>query len=308
MNIFKALVMREILDGKNGYIRVPLILAGITIALLILALIGFGNVDISGMDDGIHNLGDGLTRLQAEKPEIIGFAIAAMYWMTELLVWIALPFVVFFSLLGTLYEERRDRSIMFWKSMPTADWQEVLAKLFVPLIVAPLIFLVVTIAAQLLIAIILSVVVLFQSGPVSELWPVGIMFKSWLALPAHYFLSTLWMLPIFAWLLLVSSFASRMPFLWALLPPFLLVAVEGIFLKTWIVGKWLVLHLGAWREALEDRIVGQVRDPADLLDLIVGEALTESAAITFTSVNMWAGLIIAGGFVFAAIEMRKRAI
>ncbi|MEX0298389.1 MAG: hypothetical protein AB3N28_04920, partial [Kordiimonas sp.] len=146
MNILKALVKRELLDGKNGYLRVPAILAGITVVLLVLSALGFGNmIEFHGMQhEGIENLRDAVEKLHEKEPENAPAAIAVGYWGMSALAWMAFPFVVFFSLLGALYEERRDKSILFWKSMPVADWQEVAVKLFVPVIVAPLVFLAVS--------------------------------------------------------------------------------------------------------------------------------------------------------------------
>jgi len=309
MNIFKALVMREILDGKSFYIRTPAILASLTVVLLVLSTLILGEIHLDTVNGNeVKNIGEGMALLQQKEPEEVSSAVTLMYWGITMLTWFAFPFVIFFSLLGTLYEERRDRSIMFWKSMPVADWQEVLAKLFVPLIVAPLIFLGVTIATQLVISIFMGIVVLFQGGPALEMFPLGLMFTSWVILLGHYLMGMLWGLPLLAWLLLVSAFANRVPFLWAVLPPFVLVAIEGIFLKSYSVAKWIGIHMGGWREALENRIVQNIDGPRDVFNLVINAGLTESAAITFSSLNMWVGIVIAAGFTYAAIEMRKRAI
>ncbi|PCI61234.1 MAG: hypothetical protein COB37_08570 [Kordiimonadales bacterium] len=311
MNIYKALVKREILEGKNGFIRVPLILSAIALAFLIFSAIGFGNVIyIDGMErEGIENVGDAVSILQEKEPEGLPLAVTMMYWFTTSLPWVALPFVIFFSLLGSLYEERRDRSILFWKSMPIADWQEVLIKLFVPIFIAPLIFLGVIIAAQLAVAIFMTIVVLFQGGPALEMLPLGYMITTWFAFLGHYLLGMLWMLPFLAWLLLVSAFSGRMPFLWAILPPGILVAIEGIFFKSASIAKWISIHLGGWRIMLEDKL-GQVNPdtPREVFDIIVSGSLAASLSVTFSSIYFWTGLVIAAAFVYAAIEMRKRAI
>jgi len=312
MKIFKALVMREILDGKNGYIRVPVILAGITIALLVLSSLGFGNVmHFDGMEkEGIENLGDAMALVVEKKGADMPAAITIGYWGMTMLPWVAFPFVVFFSLLGSLYEERRDRSILFWKSMPTADWQEVLAKLFVPIVVAPLIFLAVVIAAQLLIAIFMSLIVLVQGGPMLEMWPLGLMIQSWFAAISMYYIHALWVLPLLAWVALVSAYANRMPFLWAILAPAILVAIEGIFFDTTRIARWIAIHLGGWMDIAFHNFGDHHRidGPRDVLAALLGGPQLHAIGYTLSSLHFWAGLIIAGGFVYAAIEMRKRAI
>jgi ABC-2 type transport system permease protein len=316
MNIFKALVMREILDGKNGYLRVPVILAGLTIILLVLSSLGFGNVIyFDGMEqkDVSHlGLGDALSHLSEKDPAEASAAVALGYWAMTALPWVAFPFVVFFSLLGTLYEERRDRSILFWKSMPTADWQEVAAKLFVPIIVAPVIYLVVTIVAQIVVALFLSVVMLFQGGSLLVLWPLGWMIEMWVVSLANYYIWALWALPLLAWIALVSSYASRMPFLWAILAPAILIAVERIFFDTHRIGSWIGMRLGGWVDgAMEEYGQSLPRDmdgPRDVLQAIIGTPFFDTLIYSFASLHFWSGVVIAGGFVYATIEMRKRAI
>ncbi len=309
MKTFAALIKREVLDGKNGYILVPLILTGITLALVVLSSLGVGNIlHFDGMaENGITNLADALNQTVQQEPGEMAAGVTLLYWTTGL-SWIALPFVIFFSLLGTLYEERRDRSILFWKAMPVADWQEVLAKLFTPLVLAPLMFLAVAIAAQLFTALFLSLIMIFQGGPVLELWPLGLMISSWFAFMAHYLLWALWALPVLAWLLFVSSFAGRMPFLWAILTPVVLVVVEGMFLKSSIVGNWLGTHLGGWQDHATTRLDHDIDGPRDILNIVIGDIQWDSLTYSIASAQFWLGIIIAAGFIFGAIEMRKRAI
>lgn len=312
MNTFTALIKREILDGKNGYIRVPAILAALSVFLVVVSTIGFGaTIEFDGVFDNhdrIKNFGEALElAAESEKGETeLPAAVALSYWVMGGISWVALPFVVFFSLLSALYEERRDRSILFWKSMPVADWQEVLAKLITPVLVAPLVFLGVAIAAQLLVAFFLSFVVLFQGGPVLELWPLATMMSTWAMFVVHYAMSTLWMLPLLAWVLFVSSYASRLPFMWAVLPPAVVFAVEGILFETTNVLRWFAIHLGGWQVQYGNHDV-DIDGPSDFLALVFGETW-EAFTHSLTSGQFWVGLIIAGGFVFGAIEMRKRAV
>lgn len=315
MNIWKALMKREILDGKNGYLRVPVILAGITVALLFLSALGFGSmIEFHGMEaeamerEGIEDLGDAISKLYEKEPVNAPAGIAVGYWGMSALAWMAFPFVVFFSLLGSLYEERRDKSILFWKSMPVADWQEVTVKLFVPVVVAPLVFLAVTIAAQIVIAFFLSIIVLVEGGPVLGMWPLGYMAASWFAGISMYLIYAMWALPVFAWILLVSAFANRMPFMWAILLPAVVIAMENLFLDTNVIGSWVGMHAGGW---MEYAFVGQhqeIHGPRDLLLALLGGPQIEALKFSLTSLHYWAGLLVAGGLVYAAIEKRKRAI
>jgi len=310
MKILKALVKREILDGKNGYLRVPVILAGITVTLLFLSALGVGELaNFHGMEArGIENLGDAINKLHAKEPHEAPAAIAVGYWGMSTLAWMAFPFVVFFSLLGALYEERRDKSILFWKSMPIADWQEVLVKLFVPVIVAPLIFLAVTIVTQIVIAVFLSLVVLVHGGPFLVMWPLGFMVASWFAAISMYLIYVMWALPVFAWILLVSAFANRIPFLWAILLPGVVVAIEVLFFNTNVVGSWIGMHVGGWIThafAMQHTVI---EGPRDLLMALLGGPQLIALKYSLTSLHFWAGIIVAGGIVYATIEKRKHAL
>lgn len=310
MNIFAALVKREILDGKNGYLRVPVILAGVVVVLFVLSAMGFGNmVYFDGMEkEGIESLSDALTHIEEKEPENRPAAVTMGYWAMTSLPLIAFPFVVFFSLLGSLYEERRDRSILFWKSMPVADWQEVAVKLFVPVFIAPFIFLAVIMAAQLVVAFLLSIIVLFQGGPVTVLWPLGFMMGSWFASISMYLIHAFWVIPAFAWVLLVSSYANRMPFLWAILVPVVVIVMEEIFLDTHVIGSWIGVHLGGWLEGAFANEVHSFRNPDEVLRYLIGGPQLEALTYSLTSLHFWAGLVVAGGLTFATIEKRKRAI
>ncbi len=310
MRTFSALVKREALDGKNGYFYVPLILTGITLALVILSTLGLGNTFYLGNmeNEGIHSLADAMNMAAEEDPQEMPAGMTLLYWMTTGLSWIAFPFVIFFSLLGALYEERRDRSILFWKSMPVSDWQEVLAKFFTPLIIAPLAFLGIVIAAQITIALYFSVLMLVQGGPAAALWPLGLMISSWFSFLVHYLLWMLWALPLLAWLLFVSSFAARMPFLWAILVPVVLVVVEGMFFNSNQIGSWIGLHMGAWQDGAYMSANYDIDGPRDILKVVMGGIQWQGLTYTLANLHFWFGLLVTGGFIAGAIHMRKRAV
>lgn len=311
MNVFLTLMKREVLENQNGYIRVPLILAGITVVLVLLAMMGVGELNfVENIDrHRVENFGQALELAHQEKGVQLPSAIAVGYWALSIITWMAFPFVIFFSLLGSLYEERRDRSILFWKSMPIDDWQEVLAKLLSPVFIAPATFLVVTIAAQLVIAVILSLVSLFQGGPVLELWPLGLMIIGWFSAISHYLVLALWALPLFGWLLFVSSFANRMPFLWAILTPVVLIVIEGMFFETSELARWIGIHLGGWQDFAFNGF-GRNMDldgPRELFQLLTSGWQLDALGYTLTSLSFWFGIVVATGFFIGATEMRKRA-
>lgn len=312
MNIFPALIKREFLDGQNGYIRVPLVLAALSIFLVIVSTIGFGaTIEFDGVfdDHEIQNLGQALEQAAGSRrgETELPAAVTLSYWVMGGISWVALPFVVFFTLLGSLYEERRDRSILFWKSMPVDDWQEVLVKFITPVFLAPVIFLAIAIASQLIVALFLSIVVLFQGGPILELWPLGSMIGSWFYFGTLYFTQTLWVLPVMAWVLFVSAYASRLPIMWALMPPAIIIAVEGILFETTTFLRWIGIQLGGWQTFAYDHIHANIDGPADFLALIFGGIQMDAITYSLGSTQFWIGLLITAAFLFGSIELRKRA-
>lgn len=311
---FAALVKREFIEHKNGYFWIPVILVGLMLAMLILSVLGFGNA--IRLDEiqvyGISNLGEGLEIAQmqaAEKGADLGPMVALFFWSLSGFASVALPFVVFFSLLGSLYEERRDRSVLFFKSMPVSDTYEVLAKLVASVCVAPIVLLAVVIVGQLIIALFLSVIVLFQGGPVSVLWPLDDMIIGWVSFVFGYSLFALWFIPLFAWLLLVSSFAPRMPFVFAVLPPVVIGIVEKVFFDTERFALMLASRGEGLGRAIEKNLNHpMINGPEDLYSGLSLEIIFNGFVNSLASGSFWMGLVVAAAMLWGAIELRKRSL
>src|SRR5204863_3140653 len=141
----------------------------------------------------------------------------------------ATTFVVgVFYCLDALHGERRDRSILFWKSLPVSDLTTVLSKASIPLVVLPLLTFTITVAMQLIMLLLSSAVLLGSGLNVATLWTQLSFVQMSLLLLYHLVtVHALWPAPIYAWLLLVSGWARRAAFLWAVLP---LLAI-GVFEK-----------------------------------------------------------------------------
>ncbi len=134
-------------------------------------------------------------------------------------------------LLGCLYTDRKDRSILFWKSMPVSEWQEVAAKLTVASLVVPAIYLAVSLLTQILETYIAMVLVWRMDGSATELVLSRVQF---IPLIIDQFSGMvvwiLWTLPVYAWFLLASAAAKRSPFLLAIAIPIGLVIAERLLL------------------------------------------------------------------------------
>ena len=159
------------------------------------------------------------------------FAIAAFAIMATGVV------VSFFFCLSALSNERRDRSILFWKSLPVSDTKTVLAKALVPFLVVPMIVLVTLIATHLVMLLIGTVVLTASGSGASTIWSSWPIAQFELTLLYIMVTGVLWYAPIYGWLLMISSWARRGTFLWAVLPWFGLFILEKLTFGTDYVGS-----------------------------------------------------------------------
>src|SRR5205823_9810456 len=123
-----------------------------------------------------------------------------------------------FYCLDALHGERRDRSILFWKSLPVSDLTTLLSKITVPMVVLPAIVFALVVCVQLIILLMTSVNLMFHGMSPATTWSYIPFFENWVVLVYGLIALSLWHAPIYGWLLLVSGWARRATFLWAVLP------------------------------------------------------------------------------------------
>ncbi|HEX8812617.1 MAG TPA: ABC transporter permease [Terracidiphilus sp.] len=202
---------------------------------------------------------------------------------------------IFYSL-DALYGERRDRSILLWKSLPVSDLTTVLSKFAIPLIILPLLSFAITVVTQFVMMLLSCTVLLGGGLSVGTLWARMSFFHMSLMLLYHILtVHGLWYAPIYGWLLLVSAWAPRTPFLWAFLPPFVIWGVEKIAFKT---SHFLAM--------LQYRLIGPQPSTAAAPD---GNLMDMLSAVTpvqfFSTPGLWIGLAIAAAFLAAAVRLRR---
>jgi ABC-2 type transport system permease protein len=211
-----------------------------------------------------------------------------------LIMGIALVVGIFYSL-DALYGERRDRSILFWKSLPVSDLTAVLSKASIPLVFIPLMSLVITIATQLIMLLLASAVLLGSGANIASLWTQNSLFHVSLVLFYHIVtVHGLWYAPIYGWLLLVSAASPRAPFVWAVLPPFVICGVEKIAFNTTYFLSLLKVRLMGPPDPEMTMPAGASMDPMQLIPHHF-----------FSQPGLWIGLAIAAVFLFAAVRMRR---
>ena len=287
MNRFNWLVRREVWETRAIWIA-----PAICLAVMVLS------AALGGMQLGFEN-GDMPTMDAAKAARLAMLIVVA----------ISMPFVVtmgftsFFYTLDSLYSDRRDRSVLFWKSLPISDAETVLSKLVVVSLVIPVVALAAAVLGQLLVG---GIIAAKFGGPIGaaiwsgRTWFVGLGAALWLTI-----VSILWFLPVTSWLLLVSAWAPRSPFLWAVAPPLAVALAERVALGTTVV--WHVMASRtfgifevAFKGAFDDTSAGPdttIRLSKIQFELMPGQFLGNP--------QVWLGVIIAAVLVFAAIWVRR---
>jgi ABC-2 type transport system permease protein len=268
-------VRRELWENRSIYIA-PLAVATV-------ALIGFSLSSIAG-------IWEKPLRLNPAQPQAPYDMAAGLMMLTGIVVSV-------FYCLDALHGERRDRSILFWKSLPVSDLTTVLAKASIPLVILPLLTFAITVAMQWLMLLLSSAVLLASGLSVATLWTkLSFLRMSWLLLYHILTAHALWPAPIYCWLLLVSGWPRRATFLWAALPLVAIAGVEQIAFHTW--------HFAA---LVGSRLIGAAPTVASTSpDMFPTHPMTHSVpALFLTSPSLWIGLAVAAAFLAAAVRLRR---
>ena len=323
MNTMKWLLRREYWENKGAFFWAPLV-----IALVMLAFIG-GTV---GYGLATHGLGDTVVNGHhmsksdmvnamplAAKAKIAG--IVANVWLAAAApLFAVLPVVVFFYCLAALYDDRRDRSILFWKSLPVSDQQTVLSKVLTAVCVAPVITIAIGSAVSLLMVFIGLTAVSFNGLHLFGLVLGNVDF--YLAplrllglLPVY----VLWAIPTVGWLLMVSAWARSKVFLWAVGVPILLVVLAkwaNFILVQYMNGgfdiKWFIQNVIA--RGLAGLVPGiwiplSNISPASLASnmehTVDAGSIFAASYATLLQPAVWVGAAVGVAMMFVAVRLRR---
>jgi ABC-2 type transport system permease protein len=273
-------VRRELWENRSIYIA-PLIVAAVVL---------FGSLMASFHLPNRRRLAMLLDPAQRRAAIELPYDIAAMIIMFTAFV------VGVFYCLDALYGERRERSILFWKSLPVSDLTTVLSKITVPLIILPLLIFGIIVATQFSMMLISSAA-LIPSGLAGTTWVNFNLFSQSLILLYSLIVIALWHAPIYGWALLVSGWARRATFLWAVLPLLAIAVLEKIaFDTTHFLSMLKYRFFGAGDTAFAFRPRhGMAID--SLLQLTPGRFLATP--------GLWIGLVFAAIFIALAVRQRR---
>jgi ABC-2 type transport system permease protein len=217
--------------------------------------------------------------------------------------------VAFFYSIDSLYADRRDRSVLFWKSMPLSDLETVLSKFSVAAVVIPLVALAGAVVAQLVIAAGGSARLAMQGLSAGIMWnPQALLGGATVAL-LWCVTAILWYSPIIGYLMLASAWAPKGPFLWAVLPPVAAWILERVVMRSEHVGDFITDRLfGLYRMLAPDRNVdARMEDPgvgaevAKLSDI----DLLGNLGQFYGSADLWLGVVVAALLLAAAMWVRR---
>lgn len=230
--------------------------------------------------------------------QILGRALTGVLMLTLGGI-VLLP--IFVYLLDCLYGERKDRSILFWKSLPVSDAETVLAKLGVAVVLVPLLVVLLATLAQPLVLAGFHL----RVGGVGDL-PVMPSLWGGLKVVPQYLLgwlyAVLWYSPVTALLLLASVLAKRAPMMYALLPPLAVFLVEGVFLQDVVGGRPVSRFILEWMLPWTRADWAWIPDEIGGMILGVG---SPDWLVLFTNPALWAGLAVAAGMVYIVIRLRR---
>ena len=274
-------VRRELWENRSIYLA-PLIVASVV-------LLGFAISTIG--------LAERRRAVLLLDPAQQGARIEMPYDMAAMMIMFTAFLVGVFYCLDALHGERRDRSILFWKSLPVSDLTTVLSKVAIPLVILPLLVLVIIFCTQLLMMLMTSVVLITHGmSPVST-WAHFNLFGQAVILLYSLTALSLWHAPVYGWLLLVSGCVRRATFLWAVLPLIVIQIFEKITLGTQYFGAML-----------KHRLLGFAPHAFDFHDhgRSTIDSLRQLTPGSYVSAQgFWLGLLVAVSFLAAAVRLRR---
>jgi ABC-2 type transport system permease protein len=274
MNRFAWAVRRELWESRWLYLA-PFAVA---VALAVGFAVGFP-FHVAGpmTDKTVADLYD----LVAGLMMVTGFLVGAIYCV------------------DALYSERHDRSVLFWKSLPVSDVLTIVTKLFIPMVLLPVLTWLLTVGVQLVMLLSIGITLAAKGLNPSVVWSSIRPLSTAFPLLYHLVgLHGLYAAPLYGWLILVSAWAPRAPFAWAVLPPLALVFLERVTLGTMHFAGVILSRLGAEPGQAPARTGGSMLDNMNWLpmsDFIVAPRL-------------WLGLAVAALFVYAAVRLRRLAL
>lgn len=329
MQTFVWLLKREYWEHRGGFFWAPLIAGAVVVVIALFSVaIAETTAARNGVNLGGMNLGTIAQNMTADQIAHFNAGLTAGLMGLSIPIMATLCFVVFFYLLGALYDDRRDRSALFWKSLPVSDLDTVLSKVAAAVLVAPIFSIAAVIALHLAILVLFSVYAGAHGvNPLPLLWNPAPLIALWIKLVLLIPINALWALPTVGWLLLCSAFVRSKPFLWAVVLP---VGLGVVFGFTHLLQQLSIPSAWYWKNIVS-RILfgivpggwfgiggngslraitggGDVNVALDKFDLVNAVLTWDRILAALGSVDLWIGVVAGAGLIAAAIYFRRRRV
>ena len=246
IQVLKAMIVREIQEHKVAFVYAPFFVS--FILCFVIASVYFGGTSIQTdqfnfsteyYDEEIRQAMQSVSSIS--RIDIVRTGLLVLGFPILLTV----GFGLLAYSLSTFADERKDRSLIFWRSLPVSDLTTVLSKVFVVTLIVPLMVLPYIILLQLVAM--TSASIFFATNDIvsfSWLWGSYII-TDWFRIIFSLWAQALWSLPLFLWLMLAGTFAAR-PIAGAIVPPVILIVLEGVIFKTNLVLEFIENRIGFW--------------------------------------------------------------
>ena len=294
-----SLLKRELWEHRSIYVT-PLAIA-VVMSLVSIA----GLVTVSAFDDQVRMAILGASNIVGDNERQA--AMTMVFLGTSWVFLLTLSILITFYSLDSLYAERKDKSILFWRSLPITDAETVVSKLLTAILVIPLITLAAIIITHLVNLVTSSVWVSIKGGDAGHLvWGSVALVDNWVAAFVIIFASVIWMSPFVGWFLLVSAWTKRSPLLIAFIPLAVIPLIELIFLRSSVFAESVFgrggvmplfrgMDLGAFFDEERMRVTDESVRLLAHLDLVK----------FITSPSVWAGVAVCGLLTAAAVYVRR---
>jgi ABC-2 type transport system permease protein len=277
-------VRRELWENRSIYIA-PLAAAALYMLGFLISLIAAPH---------------GVSALSTIDPSQQPAMLAQPYSHAGMLLMVTAFLVGIFYSVDALHGERRDRSILFWKSLPVSDLTTVLSKACIPLVVLPLVVFTIAVPLQVIMRLLNTAFLFLRGVSGTPLWRLPL-FQMELVMLYGLVVLALWHAPMYAWFLLVSGWARRMAILWAVLPLLAISVAEYIAFHTTYIGSMLSDRLFGFAAAAFD-LTTPSGAPVDPHFIPLAQLAPEKF---LSSPGLWLGLIIAAILLAATVRMRR---
>ena len=297
-----ALVRRELWEHRSIWVTPAAVATVVTLLAIamVVAIAAFGEA----MNADIGKIADMTAPENVRRAALAGSLIGN----TAVFV-IAMWLLTLFYCLDTLYAERKDKSILFWRSLPITDAETVISKLLVVFIAIPLASFAAIVVSHLLNLIIVSIWLATEgANPGRMIWGAVPLFDTWGAVLTVLIALPIWLAPLLGWFLFVSAWAKRGPLLRAVLPIAILPILEYIFFRSRILGEAILNRLRMDAMPLFDGIKHASFDEDELHSMLT-ENLSLISWLDYgafvSSIEVWAGLVVCGLFAGGAVYLRR---